>query len=497
VKRALRSGWPTAGVLAVLVVVLLHQGTLLRVNESGVDELGTIAKVRDYIVDHWVEDPAPRRERLRYGAVEGMAAQLDPYSEFIPPEKKNQFDEDTDGEFGGIGVRINIENGHVVIETPLEDTPAWLAGLLPGDRIETINGEGYEVVTSEDAQKKLRGKPGTAVDLLVSNPLRSAPKTVRIERAVIKAQSVKGTRIVSPLPGDLARETSSSAAVDAPRIGYLHITGFQRPTLDEFDRAIAQLSSDKMTALVLDLRGNPGGYLNAATDIGSRFLERGQTVVLTRGPARFGSSETRTLAEPPADAPRIRVPVAVLLDGGSASASEVLAGALRDNGRATLVGSRSFGKGSVQSIFPIDRDEQHPDGRAKLKLTTNYYYTPALRKIHRVEGMTDKDEWGLLPDLAVALDPKLHADLLRQEDALEIEGLKKRLVPSTKLTEPSKLLRDPQIEAAVDHLGKVLRGEAKLALPQPVTAPSDVAATTTLGRTKRPKPPAPQGSGGG
>lgn len=472
VKRLLSSGWLVAFLTSVLVVVFLHQATLRKVPEASEDEMPTIARVRDLILDDWVEEPTQeRRDRMRYGAVEGMAAQLDPYSEFIPPDKKDRFDEETNGEFGGLGVLIHIdrEKGQIVIDAPYEGTPAWQAGVLPYDRIVEIDGQRYEFQSQDDATKKLRGPVGTSVELLVENPLlRPAPAKLRITRAVIKMQSVKGVRVLPPQrPGD------------PERVGYLRITGFQDPTLDDFDRAIADLTSSGITGLIIDLRGNPGGFLQKATDIASRFLEKGATVVITR--SRGGKNESKTLAEPAANAPVIRVPTAILIDGGSASASEVLSGALRDNGRATLVGTRSFGKGSVQSIFPID------DGKAKLKLTTHHYCTPSGRRIHRLEGMTEKDEWGLIPDIVVPVDAETRQKLIRQEYDQDLDDLRRKRDPRAVATDPVTVLRDPQVEAAFDHVVQVIRGKARLAQPQPRSQPlpSDVATVNTLGAPRR------------
>ena len=471
VKRFLEPGWLLAFGLAI-ATLLVHQSTLRRVPETGSDELATIGKVRNLILDEWVEEPTPeRRERMRYGAVEGMAAQLDPYSEFIPPEKKERWDEDTNGEFGGLGVLISIESGSVVIVAPYEGTPAWEAGILPGDRIVEIDGVHYDFQTQEDATRKLRGKVGTSVELLVENAKRPAPVRLTIKRAVIKVQSVKGARVLA-------------AAPLGERIGYLRVTNFQEPTVDEFDRAIASLTSQGISGLVIDLRGNPGGFLAKATDLASRFLDPGQTVVITRG--RDDKNETKTLAEASHEAPVIRLPAAVLIDGGSASASEVLAGALRDNSRATLVGSRSFGKGSVQSLFPID------EGKAKLKLTTHHYCTPSGRNIHRLEGMTEKDEWGLVPDIAVPLDAKQRQELLKQEYDLDLEELRAKRDPVGGTGgRNAHLIRDPQLDAAIDHVARVIRHEAKLAQPEPRPAPlpSDVATVNTLGTPKKdPRP---------
>ncbi|MBI3726433.1 S41 family peptidase [bacterium] len=469
-SRFLTSGWPLAAILGA-ALAFAHQGTLLRVPESGDDGLATVAHVHDLIVKNWVEDPEVRRERLRYGAVEGMASQLDPYSDFIPPEKKQRYEEDINGEFGGLGIWISIDKGQVVVTCPFEGTPAWEAGILPDDRILEIDGKTYSVQTAEEAQGKLRGKLGSKVTLLVSNERRPAPVTISLKRDTIKVVSARSARLVEP---------------DA-KIGYVHLDKFQEPTFEELKRSLSDLMKQGMSALVLDVRGNSGGLLASAVDIASCFLEPGETVVVTRG--RAGRDESRTLARPGKDSPRVRVPLAVLIDQDSASASEVLAGALRGNVRATLVGTRSYGKGSVQSLYPID------DGKAKLKLTTHYFYAPytPLRKIHRVateravcptcgttlrhavEGAVENDEWGLLPDIPVACDDKLRRRLLQQESELEIDTLRKKKDPTAPTRTQGASVRDPQLDAAVSHLKLVLEGKAKLGVPS-APLPGDTAA---------------------
>lgn len=482
VKRFLLSGWPAALVLAALLVGFGHQGTLLAPAVDSQDELATIADVRDKIVDHWVEDPGPRRDRLRYGAVEGMASQLDPYSSFIPPERRQKFDEELQGEFGGLGVLIEIDKGQVVIVTPVEDTPAWAAGLLPDDRVLEIDGKKYEFNSREEAQKHLRGKVGSTVTLLVSNPRREKDVLLTLKRGSIKSQSVRGTRIVDPeLP------PQELVASSEPRIGYMDVTAFQEPTneLVEFDKAIAELTSWSYTGLVLDLRGNPGGLVRTAMGIASRFLEKGDIIFSTRG--RNGTNEQKTAAEPPENGPKVRCPVAILVDQDSASASEILAGALRDHGLACLVGTRSLGKGSVQTLFEID------GGKAKLKLTTQYWYTPGGRRIHRSEKATEKDPWGLLPDVPATIDANTRAECLRQENDWETDALRRRRDPGARPYERgTKRVRDPQLDAAVAHLRRVLKKEIAL-IPATIQANGNGGGTAPVGSGET---VAPQGTAG-
>lgn len=428
--------WAFALLLAAPVVLFLHQGSLLHVPEDprAAGGLAAVAEVRGLIEERWVEEPDPKV--LTEGAVRGMVALLDEHSEFIGEDQLAKFEEDTTGQFGGLGLYITVEQGLVVVISPIEDTPAWRAGILPGDVILRIDGREYAFETSSEAVSALKGEPGTKITLTVKHADGDAPpRDVTLVREVIQVTSVKGTRLLDP-------ET---------RVGYVRITSFNSGTVEEFKAAAARLKGEGARALILDLRGNPGGYLHAATEVADAFLDKGQKIVETRGRAAGEVARVEATSGKLVD-----VPVAVLIDAGSASASEVLGGALADNGVATLVGQRSYGKGSVQSILNV------LGGKAQLKLTTQYYFTPSGRRIHRGDLPPSDMSWGLLPDISVRLDVHERQRLAQEEADRDMERLK-ALARHETLSTPERLhVDDPQVAAAYEHLLRVLAGEARV-----------------------------------
>ncbi len=439
--------WALVGVVMVPVVLGVHEGSMLRMRPAATEaSVAAFAEVERLVRQEWVE--APDVDALRDGALTGLVSTLDEFSVYVPPSELARFAEETTGQFGGLGIYVALEDGLVRVIAPIEDTPAWRAGILPGDTILRIDGREYQFQSADDAVRALKGPPGSTIELLVLHPGEGQrPFSVTLERAVIQLRSVKGARLIDP----------------AERVGYVRVTSFVTGTVDELDRALGELEAAGARALVLDLRGNPGGYLGGAVDVADRFLPEGAVIVQTRGRVPGSSEETRAAA--PA---RVTLPLAVLIDGGSASASEILAGALRDHGRATLVGARSFGKGSVQGLYSV------LGGAAQLKLTTQHYLTPKGRRIHRGDRPADDDSWGLLPDLPVPLDPQARAKLAAAEAELDLERLKARADgqggadgANGAAAPPEDRLRldDPQVAAAHAHLLDVLAGRAALGAP--------------------------------
>lgn len=427
--------WALAVLLALPVALLLHQGSLLHVPEDeDAGAVAAMAEVRQVILERWVEQPDEKA--VRDGALRGMVETLDEYSEFIGAEQVAQFEETTTGQFGGLGILIEIQDGLVVVISPIEDTPAWRGGVLPGDVILRIDGAEYSFATSSDAVAALKGAPGSKIRLLVKHAQGDEPpREVTLEREVIQIASVKGARLLDP-------ET---------KIGYLRITAFNSGTVDEFRAAATRLMSEGARALILDLRGNPGGYLQSATEVADAFLDEGRKIVETRG---RGPDEVSTIEA--TEGKVVGVPVALLMDGGSASASEILGGALADNDVATLVGQRSYGKGSVQSIIKV------LGGKAELKLTTQYYFTPSGRRIHRGELPPTDMTWGLVPDITVKLDPQDRQRLAQAESDRDLDRLK-ALATSSAMTGEERLHKDdPQVAAGYEHLLRVLAGAAKV-----------------------------------
>ncbi len=336
------------------------------------DELRTFAEVLDRIKAAYVE-PVDDKTLLE-NAIKGMLSNLDPHSAYLGPEDFAELQESTSGEFGGLGIEVGLEDGFVKVVSPIDDTPASKAGIQPGDLIVKINGEPTKGLSMMEAVDKMRGKAGEKIQLTLVRD-GGEPFDVQLTRAVIKVKSVKSQTL-------------------EPGYGYLRITQFQVNSGDEVGKALAKLKKDndgkKLRGLVLDLRNNPGGVLQAAVEVSDHFLTKG-LIVFTKG--RIANSELRFSADP-ADASE-GVPLVVLINGGSASASEIVAGALQDHKRGILMGTNSFGKGSVQTVLPLSNDRA-------LKITTALYYTPNGRSIQAQ---------GIVPDIEVA-----RAKITREDD---------------------------------------------------------------------------------
>ena len=326
------------------------------------DELRTFAEVMDRIKSAYVEPVTDKT--LLENAIKGMLSNLDPHSAYLEPEAFRDLQESTSGEFGGLGIELGTEDGFLKVVSPIDDTPASAAGIQPGDLIVKIDGQPTKGLSLMEAVEKMRGKAGSDIELTLVRE-GGKPFDVELTRAVIKVRSVK-----SQLLDD--------------GYGYIRITQFQVNSGEEVGKALAKLRKDngkKLRGLVLDLRNNPGGVLQAAVEVTDHFLKKG-LIVYTEG--RIANSELRFNADP-ADASE-GVPLVVLINGGSASASEIVAGALQDHKRGVLMGTDSFGKGSVQTVLPLNNDRA-------LKLTTALYFTPNGRSIQAQ---------GIVPDIEVA-----------------------------------------------------------------------------------------------
>ncbi|MCM8796101.1 MAG: S41 family peptidase [Candidatus Omnitrophica bacterium] len=300
---------------------------------------------------------------LIYGALKGMLASLDPHSQFLDPETYNDLKADTEGKFGGLGIEITIKDGLLTVVTPIEDTPAWRVGIKANDRIVKIDNELSRDMTLTEAVRKLRGKPGEPVNLTI---LRESEKKIlefKIVRDIIRIKDIKDARILQN------------------GIGYIRLTEFREGTPQQFDAAIEKLKKEGMDALILDLRNNPGGLLDVAVKIAERFIEKDRLIVSTQG--RKGGQNLKFFSR--LERPILDLPLVVLINAGSASGSEIVAAALQDYKRAIILGERSFGKGSVQTVIPLS------DGSA-LRLTTSKYFTPQGKEIH---------EKGVIPDILV------------------------------------------------------------------------------------------------
>ena len=305
-------------------------------------------------------------DKLVEGAMKGLVKELDPHSSYMPPETYKEMQVQTSGKFGGLGIEISIREGVLTVISPIEDTPAFNAGILPGDKIVKIEDESTLDMTLSDAVSRLRGEIDTAVSITIFREGLQAPLLVKIVRGVIKVQSIKK---------EVYRDT----------IGYIKIRSFAKTTARDLDVALAYLEDKGINKLILDVRNNPGGLLNQAVEISDRFLENESLIVYTKGRTEDQNMRFTTHDR----VKRVKYPMIVLVNSGSASASEIVAGALQDLGRAIILGTSTFGKGSVQTIIPLS------DGSA-LRLTTARYYTPSGRVIQ---------ENGIIPDIVVANKP--------------------------------------------------------------------------------------------
>ena len=387
-------------------------------------EMKTLARAVELIRQDYVDEEATDYEGLVYSALRGMLADLDPHSDFLDPKDFKGMQEDTRSEFGGLGVVVGLKNERLTIVAPMEGTPGFRAGLLPGDVLLEIDGKSADKMSLRDAVERLRGEAGTSVNLAVGREGSPDPLKFEIEREVIKVPSVRGARV---LPGD------------GPRVGYVRVTQFSEPTGKEFARALNELEKEGIDALVIDLRFNPGGLLSGAVEVAGEFLPGGALVAYTEG--RSASAQRRYLA--PGKGRKARAyPVAVLVNGSSASGAEIVAGALKDSGRALLVGETTFGKGSVQSVVSL------PDGSA-LRMTTAKYFTPGKQPIH---------EKGVAPHVIATMTAEEEARLLavrRQED-----------LPAGTKREEIEPVDDVPLQRAVDALrGTLLQAREGAAEP--------------------------------
>ena len=365
--------------LKILIVVLI--GCLFCYgNAQRYRNLGDLALAMEIIDQEYVKKPD--KEKLYQAAMKGMIDSLDPYSSYIPIESLKPFQAVFDQEFGGLGVSLDgrPRRERLTIVATLFDSPAYKAGVKPGDVILEIDGVESAKSEVETVSKKLRGREGTSVSLTIERANVPDPLRVKITRARIEVESVLGDRRRMNGTWEFAME-------EDPRLAYVRLELFGEKTTEELKTALASVRKE-CKGLIIDLRDNTGGLLIAATDICDMFLDDGE-IVSTRG--RNDRIDQRYSAQPGNEIDN-SVPIVILINEHSASASEVVAGCMQDRCRATIVGDRSFGKGSVQNVIPLDA------GLAAMRLTTAYYYPPSGRLIHREPNAKPEDVWGVSPD---------------------------------------------------------------------------------------------------
>src|SRR5271154_4295084 len=385
--------------------------------------LERFADVLEKVRSSYVDGTNLTYHDLVSSALKGMVGSLDPHSEFLDADDYQQLQDDTEGQFGGLGLEVVMKDGFVTIVSPMDDSPGFRAGILSGDRIVKVEGQSVEKVPLTDVVDELRGKPGTKVTVTIERPPAGALKNYTLTRAVIQMDMVKDINGQKEFP------------LGADKIGYVRITQFGDQTGDELEAALQKLKRQGMQALIIDLRWNPGGLLDEAVNVCEKFLPRGQLIVSTEGRDPKENSVLR--ADGHGDELN-GMPIVVLVNLGSASAAEIVTGCLQDLHRAYVIGEKTFGKGSVQSIFPLD------DGSA-LKLTVAKYYTPSHKVIH---------EHGITPDSLVPMSDEDQADLIIKRSPGGLESL------NEKDRERVENSRDNQLDRAEDLLkGILLYGE--------------------------------------
>jgi len=377
---------------------------------------------------------------------DGAFGELDPFSNMIWPSDLDDFNKSTQGEFGGVGIQIDSDEGELRVVTPLEDTPAYRLGIKAGDTITKINGKGAKGISTTMAVKTITGTPGTEVTLTIRSGADGTEKDYTIRREIINVASVKGWKRVPGGAWDYFIDPQL-------KIGYLRLTNFTKHSSGELKEAVAELQKQGARGLILDLRYNPGGLLASATDICDKFLGNG-TIVSTRADRDNPAQPPQSTEARPSD-DDCELPMVVLVNGFSASASEIVSGALKDQHRAIIVGERTFGKGSVQMLFSLA-------GRtAYLKLTTSHYYLPSGRCIHKEDNSTT---WGVDPDVIVQMTPQqMNEAAVARKDSEVIRDINApKPAPSTNpTTKPAKkdpLEADPQLSAGLLVLRLKLSG---------------------------------------
>jgi carboxyl-terminal processing protease len=411
------------GFLGLLVIFNLAVGLKVLVStasadidDAGYENLTVFTRALQLIRQDYVDPNRIGYKELTYSALHGMLSTLDPHSQFMEPSDFRGMRDETRSEFGGLGIVVSTRDGVLTVISPMEDSPGYRAGILPGDQILRINGKTTEKMSLQDAIDLLRGDPGQKVILTIYRASSKQTKDYSLLREIIKVASVKDAKILD------------ESLTGGFKLGYVRVTQFNEPTAQELDRKLSELRNQGMQALVVDLRYNPGGLLTSAVDVCALFLPPKTMVVYTEG---RDASQRREYFTDKNTRPRENFPVVLLVNNGSASGAEIVAGALQDLNRAILVGETTFGKGSVQSVIQL------PDGSA-LRLTTAKYYTPG-RQVINEKGVTPNIKASLTADQERAL-------LLKRRDA-PLSSDEQKFVSEQK---------DPQFDRAIDALKGVM-----------------------------------------
>jgi carboxyl-terminal processing protease len=452
-----------AWLLGISAVALLSVAVFFRVptyaQNEDYEDVALVVDVLQKVRQSYVNDlDRKRRRKLVEDMVNGGLERLDPHSQYINPQEYKRFEAQSRGKFGGVGIQVGYDRqnrGQLTVISPMVGTPAYNAGILAGDAIVKIDGKSTENMRLSEAVELIQGDPGQPITLTVLHEGEKETKDIRIVRDEIKVQSVLGDlrKEGKPEEWDLFLDRKTWGA---DKIAYIRLTTFSETAAKEMHDAVAKVQRDGARGLVIDLRNNPGGLLKAAVEIADLFLEEGR-IVSTKGRNQneevYDAHKEGTLM-----LPAKQYPIVILVNRYSASASEILAAALQDHGRAVVVGERSYGKGSVQNVIKMEHDT------SALKLTTASYWRPSGKNIHRFPDSKDTDDWGVSPDegFEVKLKDEERLEYMMWRNDRDVVRNKKKPQDDKKDKAPFK---DRVLEKALEHLKKEidkLGGDANL-----------------------------------
>ena len=419
------------GIASLLLVILLTLTAAWAKQNSDFSSLDLIVDVRHELMHEYVTKPDVTT--LTQSAVRGMVASLDdPFTVYLPPDELTSFEREVHGKFSGIGAQVDSRRGMLHIVTPLEDSPAWKAGIMAGDTVLKINGKSTRDMKLSDAVSMLTGDEGTKVTLTVRHESGKV-QNITVTRRIINVRTVRGFRRTADQHFDFMLDRKH-------KIGYIRITQFTEDTAGEIHDALQSLIKHGMKGLIIDVRFNPGGLLESAVQIGSMFLKGGETVVSVKGrvvPRKvYRAADDDTIPD---------VPIVIVANEASASAAEILTGALKDNHRALFLGTRTFGKGSVQQIRML------PEGEGAIKITNAHYYLPSGRNINR---NPDSKVWGVDPSPGeyVPMTPNQVLTMVKLRRQRDVVGKDGTPATSPAQVDPAYIentLKDPQLADAL------------------------------------------------
>ena len=408
---------------AIAAATLFFIGTLFpyayAAADGGLRKIRTFVDVLEYVKENYVENTDT--DKLITGAIKGVIGELDDFSQYLEPKDYKALKNDTRGDFGGVGIRLHMVDGYVTVSSPMPGTPAFKAGIMPGDRILFVDDKDISDMRLDEAVDLMRGEVGTKVQLTIyRKDSKTGEYTTKLD-VTLKRQKIVPEVVYHRMLPD--------------HIGYIYVVDFSGHTMEALNEALKDLQKQGMKSLVLDLRFNPGGLLNGAVDMAKLFMGQEQMIVYTKGRKQEFYQEFKTDKK----APYADIPMVVLVNQGSASASEIVSGALQDNKRAVVTGQRTFGKASVQQVLPLS-------GGAGLRLTIAKYYTPSGRLIQRdYRDKSKENEGGIFPDIEVVVDPEEEIKVFMQYNNVIYTPGKKPVMPE--FTE-----KDPVLDKAVAYL---------------------------------------------